>query len=89
MKFDLRIRCILFGCGCDENSACPKCGCALYDADFVQEGKLHWFQSVWGNLKSRKAMFTTRQCEVCGKRMWFTWSSPCCSENCRDQWIPF
>jgi hypothetical protein len=33
----MRIRCYLFGCWCDENSACPKCGAALYDVDFIQD----------------------------------------------------
>jgi hypothetical protein len=62
MKLDLRIRCVLWGCWTDENGACPKCGCALYDADFVQEGRLHWFQQAWWRLRHGVAVCTTRHC---------------------------
>lgn len=89
MKIDLRIRCILFGCWCDENSACPKCGCALYDADFRQIGKLNWIYRVRDFLRG-VYVFSNRHCEVCGKRLGFTRRGPhCCSEKCYDQWIPF
>ena len=89
MNIDLRIRCILWGCWTDQYGACPKCGCALYDADFVQEGKLAWLQQFWWRLRHGICLFTTRHCAVCNKRMWFTWSSPCCSEKCNDEYIPF
>jgi uncharacterized OB-fold protein len=60
---------------------------ALYDADFVQKGKLDfiwWF--VWKFSVLRR--FVTSRCDECGKRMWFT-SEPCCSDKCYDTWIPF
>jgi hypothetical protein len=88
MKVDLRIRCLLWGCWCDEHSACPKCGSALYDADFIQIGKLGWMSRVRDLFKGIYC-FTNRHCEVCGKRMWFTRHSPCCSDECYSQWIPF
>jgi hypothetical protein len=30
-----------------------------------------------------------RRCEVCGKRVYFTRHSPCCSEKCFSKWYPF
>lgn len=89
MKIDLRIRCLLWGCWCDRNHACPKCGCALYDVDFIQKGKLRWLQSLWWNLKRFSKVFSTRHCEVCGKRLRFAFRAPCCSEKCLKEWLPF
>jgi hypothetical protein len=84
----MRIRCVLWGCWCDRNGGCPKCGSALYDADFIQIGRLAWMQRVGGRLKQLRG-FVNRKCEVCGKRYWFTGRNPCCSEKCYDEWIPF
>ena len=85
----MRISCNLWGCWCDNNGACPKCGCALYDPDFVQQGKLAWLQSLWWRLYRCVRFFKGHPCDVCGKRMWFTWNAPCCSQKCMDEWIPF
>jgi hypothetical protein len=84
----MRIRCELWGCWCDENCACPRCGAALYDADFVQIGKLQWVRDVRSFLHGAYK-FTNRHCDVCRRRIWFTRNAPCCSRKCYDQWIPF
>jgi hypothetical protein len=88
----MRIRCILFGCWCDENSACPKCGASLYDADFIQVGKLDWIHSIRGRIRVVLA-FVTRRCDVCNKRLWFNrsseWGPYCCCKECYESWIPF
>lgn len=84
---DLRIRCFLWGCWCDENSACPKCGAALYDADFIQIGKLDWMRRMRGSLNGLRYLMS-RRCEVCGKRMKFS-RDYTCSPKCADEWIPF
>lgn len=84
----MRIHCYLFGCWCDPNSACPKCGAALYDCEFIQVGKLDWVHSV-RRLFAGIRCFVSRRCDVCGRKYWFTRSGPCCSQKCYDQWIPF
>jgi len=84
----MRLRCYLFGCWCDQNSSCPKCGAALYDADFIQKGKLDWVHRLRFIVADNVAL-VHRRCDVCGKRIWFTRWSPCCSEDCYDKYIPF
>jgi hypothetical protein len=85
----MRISCVLWGCWCDENNACPKCGSALYyDADFVQIGKLQWLFEVRDFFRGKYSL-VTRRCDVCRKRMWWTRHDPCCSDECFDKWIPF
>lgn len=83
-----RIRCYLWGCWCDENSACPKCGAALYDADFIQIGRLDWMRSIRRYLGG-VWLFCNRRCPVCNKGMRFTWHGPCCSEKCAEDYLPF
>lgn len=87
MKIDFRVRCVLFGCWCDENSSCPKCGAPLYDSDFVQIGKLDWIKRVNGWIKGISYLIC-RRCEVCGKRMRFS-RDYTCSPKCNDEWFPF
>ena len=84
----MRVRCVLFGCWYDQNSSCPKCGAALYDADFIQVGRMDWVHKVRGKLSQIRA-FVNRKCNVCGKRYWFTANEPCCSEECYEDYIPF
>jgi hypothetical protein len=38
-----RIACHLWGCWCsNEYPGCLRCGAALYDADFIQIGRMDW-----------------------------------------------
>lgn len=85
-----RLLCKLWGCYCSDTHdfSCPRCGAALYDADFVQIGRLEWVYRVRDFFRGKYA-FITRRCDVCRKRMWFTRHNPCCSEKCYDQWLPF
>jgi len=84
-----RLLCHLWGCCCaNEYPGCVRCGAALYDADFIQIGRLNWLIvlryfiiGLWSDVM--------RRCEVCGKRVWFTRHSPCCSEKCFSKWYPF
>ena len=84
----MRIRCVLFGCWCDQNSSCPKCGAALYDADFIQVGRMDWVHRVRGFLL-HLIPHLYRRCEVCDKRFWSGRHGPCCSKECADEWLPF
>jgi predicted nucleic-acid-binding Zn-ribbon protein len=84
----VRIRCVLFGCWCDEHSACPKCGAQVYDGDYIQIGKMDWMFKVRDLFKGTYR-FVNRRCDVCGKRMLFTYKQNVCSDSCFDKWIPF
>ena len=85
----MRIRCVLWGCWCDQNSSCPKCGAALYDADYIQIGKLEWIRKVVGFFRGIYR-FANRRCEVCGKKIRFNRHDDyTCSDECFDKWLPF
>jgi hypothetical protein len=83
-----RIRCVLFGCWCDENYACLKCGATLYDPDYVQIGKMDWVSRLWAKICAVPHVVSKR-CEVCGKLIWFPGGKSFCSQACWDKWIPF
>jgi hypothetical protein len=83
-----RIRCILFGCWFDENHACPKCGAASYDPDYVQVGKMDWIYRLHDRICTYPNV-VSRRCEVCGKLIWFPVGKRCCSQACWDKWLPF
>jgi hypothetical protein len=85
-----RLLCKLWGCWVhNDYPACGRCGSALYDADFVQIGRLNWVYRVRDALRGIYMSLATHHCEVCHRRIWFTRHSPCCSDKCYSQWVPF
>jgi hypothetical protein len=84
-----RIACHLWGCWCsNEYPGCLRCGAALYDADFIQIGRMDWLVRLRYFIGDVFACIN-RKCSVCGKRMWFKGDSSCCSEKCESEWYPF
>lgn len=82
-----RLVCRARGCDLhDEYPACHRCGSALYGGDFIEAGWLDPLISAYYRLKRRLEI---KHCDVCGKRMPWRRTVPCCSDKCFDQWIPF
>jgi hypothetical protein len=46
-------------------------------------------QRVRDFFKGKYRFLATHRCQVCGKHMWFTRWSPCCSDECYSNWLPF
>lgn len=88
-----RLRCHLLGCVCDSDPGCHRCGAGLYDADFVQFGRLDFvFRAYYRALRFVRR-FTGRRCDVCDRWYWplrqgfpDEWT---CSRECADEWLPF
>jgi hypothetical protein len=86
-----RWHCWLWGCWCDMNCACPKCGAHVYNdpCDYIQIGKLEWVKSCYWNCVGLLTRLSGH-CDVCNKRYWwFNRYYNCCSEKCYDKWLPF
>lgn len=84
-----RLWCRLWGCWCHgDYPGCGRCGAAIYDADFVQAGKLAWLQNAYGCLWCQTYALFHSRCDVCHGHMWLKKGS-CCSPKCYEQWMPF
>jgi hypothetical protein len=88
----MRIRCWFFGCevGSEpfEGHCCHRCNADLYE-NFLQAGGglVEFIRTMVHRWKHSRFM-RHHQCEVCGKDLWWT-EDYCCSDECRDKWIPF
>lgn len=92
-NFLVNLRCELLGCVVDEDvPACRHCGAAIYDGDFVVQGRLEpLFDLYW---RIRRFMRKLRKlgpkhCAQCGKKFVRGYDNELCSEACHDNWIPF
>ena len=90
----MRLRCHLFGClDSADAPCCVRCGCGIYDPDYLLSGRLDPIR--WWLVRLRRRigrLFRVQRCEVCRRRMW-PWSrrinGELCSMECLDRWIPF
>ena len=99
----MRIRCILFGCRLHDLPACHRCQAALYDADFIQMGRL---EPLTDGVAHLRAIFSADnlRCTECRRLLslpqlvseWRRSGEFCgiavtkfCSDKCRDDWFPF
>lgn len=83
----MRLICHIRGCDLhNDYHGCSRCGAPLYDVDFVQTGWIEPLESAYYRLKH---WLRIKKCDVCGKRMPWRSTTPCCSTKCMDQWLPF
>lgn len=84
----LRPLCLLVGCYPDHG--CSRCGTCLYDYGFQDGGLLHPVRRLWWRVQNvLRCLIHGHECKNCGKKMRRTNSDYVCSEECRDEWIPF
>jgi hypothetical protein len=84
-----RAKCYLLGCALGEDPGCFRCETHLYDAEFIQIGKLDlFFRAYWWVRRCLRSL-APRRCDVCGKKFMRGYTTYTCSEACFNDWLPF
>lgn len=88
-----RLKCNLLGClEADSYPGCQRCGCALYDPDYIVYGWLDpIFRFYWRARRFIRDLSPITHCDECGKRIVLgrPYTKDFCSEKCHDNWLPF
>lgn len=85
----MRLRCHLLGCLADSRyPGCPRCEAGIYDAGFVQIGRLEPAFRAYAIARRFVQKLTGKKCAVCHRRYWGgdEWT---CSDKCFTDWLPF
>lgn len=85
-----RVICWLLGCLCaTDYPGCHRCEAGIYDADYIQIGKLDPVFVAWWAVRKFVQKFTGKKCEVCHRRYWVGYDEWVCSDKCFTDWLPF
>lgn len=87
-----RPRCVLLGCCVEQDiPCCHFCGADIYE-NFIESGRLYpLFLLYWRTCRFIRELSPITRCQECGKRIVLgrPYTKDFCSEECRDNWLPF